>query len=75
MSPYRRKLDRGSEQNFPAQAPTGHLPPDTGRRARAQLWAFVFFARGRLLELLIVLGRSGEKKESELLALRNEVVC
>ncbi|MGO8861685.1 MAG: hypothetical protein ACLQRH_13095 [Acidimicrobiales bacterium] len=44
-----------------------------GGRTRGQLWAFVYFALQRLLELLILLGRSEEKKEIELLALRHEV--
>ncbi|MGA2305028.1 MAG: integrase core domain-containing protein [Acidimicrobiales bacterium] len=44
-----------------------------GGRTRGQLWAFVYLALRRLLELLVLLSRSEEAKEIELLALRHEV--
>jgi putative transposase len=40
---------------------------------RAQLWAFIFLAFRRTLELLVLVFRSQESKEIELLALRQEV--
>jgi putative transposase len=40
---------------------------------RGQLWAFVFVALRRLVKLLVLLLRSEESKEAELLALRQEV--
>jgi hypothetical protein len=40
------------------------------RRVRGQLWAFVFLAARRTLELVVLNFRSRESKESELLALR-----
>ena len=43
------------------------------RRTRAQLWAFVYLAFRRLLELIILVGRSDDAKEVELLTLRHEV--
>lgn len=44
-----------------------------GRRTEGQLWAFVFLVGRRLIELVVLLGRTGESKEVELLALRQEV--
>lgn len=43
------------------------------RRGRSQLWAFVYLAVRRLLELVIVLARSDDANKIELLALRHEV--
>jgi len=44
-----------------------------GRRARSQLWAFVYLAVRRLFELVILMTRTDDAKEIELLALRHEV--
>src|ERR1035438_8242437 len=44
-----------------------------GARARSQLWAFVYLSVRRLLELVVLLVRSDDAKEIELLALRHEV--
>jgi len=43
------------------------------RRARGQLWAFVYLGLRQLLELVLLLFRRGGSKEAELLALRHEV--
>jgi hypothetical protein len=43
------------------------------RRRRGQLWAFAYLAARRVLELVVLLGRSENAKEIELLALRHEV--
>ena len=43
------------------------------RRARGQLWAFIYLGLRQLLELVLLLFRRGGSKESELLALRHEV--
>jgi hypothetical protein len=42
-------------------------------RARGQLWAFVYFSVRRLFELVLLMARSEDSKEMELLALRHEV--
>jgi putative transposase len=47
--------------------------PMRGRRARGQLWAFVYLAVRRMLELVVLSLRSERVKEIELLALRHEV--
>jgi putative transposase len=44
-----------------------------GTRARTQLWAFVYLAVRRLLELVILVARSDDDNKIELLALRHEV--
>ena len=44
-----------------------------GRRSRGHLWAFAYLAVRRLLELVVVVARSEEANEVELLALRHEV--
>ncbi len=44
-----------------------------GRRARGQLWAFVYLAVRRLFELFLLSFRSEQSKEVELLTLRHEV--
>ena len=44
-----------------------------GARARSQLWAFVYLCVRRLLEFVVLLVRSDDAKEIELLALRHEV--
>ena len=44
-----------------------------GRRSRGHLWAFAYLAVRRLLELIVLLARSDEANEVELLALRHEV--
>jgi len=44
-----------------------------GIRTGSQLWAFVYLAVRRLLELVVLLARSHDVKEIELLALRHEV--
>jgi putative transposase len=44
-----------------------------GARARSQLWAFVYLSVRRVLELIVLLARSDDAKEIELLALRHEV--
>jgi transposase InsO family protein len=51
----------------------GYLRRDAGRRTQSQLWAFVYFAVRRLLELVVLLARSHDANEIELLALRHEV--
>ena len=43
------------------------------RRARGQLWAFVYLGLRQVLELLLLLFRREGSKEAELLALRHEV--
>jgi transposase InsO family protein len=43
------------------------------RRARGQLWAFVYLGLHQLLELVLLLFRRGGSKEAEFLALRHEV--
>jgi transposase InsO family protein len=43
------------------------------RRARGQLWAFVYLGLRQLLELVLLLFRREGPKEAELLALRHEV--
>src|SRR5664280_56578 len=43
------------------------------RRARGQLWAFVYLGLRLVLELLLLLFRREGSKEAELLALRHEV--
>jgi putative transposase len=45
-----------------------------GGRARGQLWAFAYLAVRRLFELVVLLARSDDAKEAELLALRHEVM-
>jgi len=42
-------------------------------RARSQLWAFAYLSVRRVLELVLLLARSDNAKEIELLALRHEV--
>jgi putative transposase len=42
-------------------------------RARSQLWAFAYLSVRRVLEFMILLARSDDAKEIELLALRHEV--
>ena len=44
-----------------------------GRRAQSQLWAFVYLCVRRVLEFVVLLARSDDAKEIELLALRHEV--
>ena len=43
------------------------------RRARGQLWAFVYLAVRRMFDLFFLSLRSEQSKEIELLALRHEV--
>ena len=45
-----------------------------GARAQSQLWAFAYLSVRRVLELVVLLARSDDAKEIELLALRHEVV-
>ena len=42
-------------------------------RARGQLWAFAYFAIGRLLQLVALADRSEREKNIEILALRHEI--
>ena len=42
-------------------------------RAQSQLWAFAYLSVRRVLELVVLLVRSDDAKEIELLALRHEV--
>jgi hypothetical protein len=42
-------------------------------RARGQLWAFAYHSVRHVLELVVLLARSDDAKEIELLALRHEV--
>jgi putative transposase len=44
-----------------------------GPRVQSQLWAFVYLAVRHVLELLVLLARSDDANEIELLALRHEV--
>jgi putative transposase len=44
-----------------------------GARAQSQLWAFAYLSVRRVLELVVLLVRSDDAKEIELLALRHEV--
>jgi putative transposase len=44
-----------------------------GARAQSQLWAFAYLFVRRVLELVVLLARSDDAKEIELLALRHEV--
>jgi hypothetical protein len=44
-----------------------------GTRVQSQLWAFVYLAVRHVLELLVLLARSDDANEIELLALRHEV--
>jgi len=44
-----------------------------GARARSRLWAFAYLSIRQVLELVILLERSDDAKEIELLALRYEV--
>ena len=44
-----------------------------GARTQSQLWAFVYLSVRRVLELVVLLARSDDAKEIELLALRHEV--
>jgi hypothetical protein len=44
-----------------------------GKRTQSQLWAFVYLAVRHVLELVVLLARSEDAKEIELLALRHEV--
>ena len=44
-----------------------------GTRVQSQLWAFVYLAVRHVLELAVLLARSQDAKEIELLALRHEV--
>jgi putative transposase len=44
-----------------------------GTRTQSQLWTFVYLAVRQVLELLVLLARSDDAKEIELLALRHEV--
>jgi len=53
-----------SSTNFPAMR---------SARARSQLWAFAYLSVRRVLELVVLLTRSDDAKEIELLALRHEV--
>ena len=41
--------------------------------ARGQLWAFVYLAIGRLLQLVVLGFRSESEKDLELVALRHEI--
>jgi hypothetical protein len=45
-----------------------------GARAQSHLWAFVYLVVRHVLELVVLLARSDDAKEIELLALRHEVV-
>jgi putative transposase len=44
-----------------------------GARARGQLWAFAYLSLRRVFEFVVLLSRSADAKEIELLALRHEV--
>jgi len=44
-----------------------------GARARSELWAFVYLSVRRVLEFVVLLARSDDAKEIELLVLRHEV--
>jgi hypothetical protein len=44
-----------------------------GARVRSQLWAFVYLSIRSVLELVVLLARSDDANEIELLALRHEV--
>jgi putative transposase len=44
-----------------------------GARAQSQLWAFAYLSVRRVLELVVLLVRSDDAKEIELLSLRHEV--
>ena len=52
---------------------SGTVPLMKGPRVRGHLWAFIFLAVRRLLELVVLVVRSEESKEVELLVLRQEV--
>src|ERR1039458_4261713 len=44
-----------------------------GTRTQSDLWAFVYLAVRQVLDLVVLLARSDDAKEIELLALRHEV--
>jgi hypothetical protein len=44
-----------------------------GARCRSQLWAFAYFSVRGVFEFIVLLVRSDDAKEIELLALRHEV--
>jgi len=66
-----RKPNQLDEQRFLRSSAT--FASMRGNRARGPLWAFAYLAVRRLLELVIVMGRSEGTSEIELLALRHEV--
>jgi hypothetical protein len=60
---------------FPAQVLFGYLPPTMRRqRVRGQLWAFAYLTVHLFIELVVLLVRSDSANETDLLALRHEVV-
>src|ERR1019366_9419059 len=70
-----RILDHAVEQRLSGPH-SSRLPSPAmrGARAQSQLWAFAYLSVRRVLEFVVLLARSDDAKEIELLALRHEVV-
>ncbi len=61
-------------RDFPVPFLLGYLPNDATVPSKRAAWAFGYLAVWRLLELVVLLIRSDEVNEIELLALRHEVL-